>query len=110
MNESWMLPKEAMEFILEHVEPGSVVVEFGSGHGTEVLSKHFDLYSFEHDEAWMVRALSLTYQTHQVPLKIPLKQIVLIFTLFRRLASKKYAYLCSSEQSVCIFSVCIFVG
>ena len=53
MNESWMLPKEAMEFILEHVEPGSVVVEFGSGHGSEVLSKHFDLYSFEHDEAWL---------------------------------------------------------
>ena len=53
MNESWMLPKEAMELVLRHVKPGSVVVEFGSGHGSEVLSKHFDLYSFEHDEAWL---------------------------------------------------------
>ncbi len=48
-----MLPKEALEFVIEHVEPGSVVVEFGSGHGSETLSKHFDLYSFEHDEAWL---------------------------------------------------------
>lgn len=53
MDESWMLPQEAVEFVLEHVEPGSVVVEFGSGHGSEVLSEHFDLYSFEHDEAWL---------------------------------------------------------
>ena len=53
MDESWMLPQEAMEFVLEHVEWGSVVVEFGSGHGSEVLSEHFDLYSFEHDEAWL---------------------------------------------------------
>ena len=53
MDESWMLPKEALEFVIEHVEPGSVVVEFGSGHGSETLSKHFDLYSFEHEEAWL---------------------------------------------------------
>lgn len=53
MDESWMLPQEAVEFVLQHVEPGSVVVEFGSGHGSEVLSKHFDLHSFEHDEAWL---------------------------------------------------------
>lgn len=53
MDESWMLPKEALEFVIEQVEPGSVVVEFGSGHGSEALSKHFDLYSFEHDEAWL---------------------------------------------------------
>ena len=48
-----MLPQEAVAFILDHVEPGSVVVEFGSGHGSQVLSEHFDLYSFEHDEAWL---------------------------------------------------------
>ncbi len=53
MDESWMLPKEALDFVIEHVEPGAVVVEFGSGHGSEALSKHFDLYSFEHDEAWL---------------------------------------------------------
>ena len=53
MDESWMLPQEAIEFVLEHVERGSVVVEFGSGHGSEVLSKHFDLHSFEHDEEWL---------------------------------------------------------
>ena len=53
MDESWMLPSEALEFVIEHVGPGAVVVEFGSGHGSEALSKHFDLYSFEHDEAWL---------------------------------------------------------
>ena len=53
MDESWMLPREALEFVIEHVEPGSVVVEFGSGHGSEALSNQFDLYSFEHDEAWL---------------------------------------------------------
>ena len=48
-----MLPREALDVVLEHVELGSVVVEFGSGHGSEVLSEQFDLYSFEHDEAWL---------------------------------------------------------
>ena len=60
MDESWMLPLEAVAFVLEHVEPGSVVVEFGSGHGSQVLSEHFELYSFEHDEAW----LSVTSSTY----------------------------------------------
>lgn len=53
MDESWMLPREAIEFILESVEPGAVVVEFGSGHGSEILAKHCELYSVEHDEAWL---------------------------------------------------------
>ncbi len=53
MDESWMLPREAIEFILGTVEPGTVVVEFGSGHGSEILAKHCELYSIEHDEAWL---------------------------------------------------------
>ena len=60
MDESWMLPKEATEYILENIEAGSVVVEFGSGHGSEVLSKQFELYSYEHDEVW----LGLTSSTY----------------------------------------------
>lgn len=53
LNQSWMLPREAINFILERVEPGAIVVEFGSGHGSEILAKHCELYSIEHDEAWL---------------------------------------------------------
>lgn len=48
-----MLPREALDFILTHVEVGSTVVEFGSGHGSEILAERFRLISFEHDEDWL---------------------------------------------------------
>ena len=58
MDESWMLPQEAVEFVLEHVEPGSVVVEFGSGHGSEMLSQHLTsilLNTMRHGSALLPR-------------------------------------------------------
>ena len=48
-----MLPREALDFILTHVAIGSTVVEFGSGHGSELLAERFRLISFEHDEEWL---------------------------------------------------------
>ena len=53
MDESWMLPREAIDFVTENVEAESVVVEFGSGHGSELLAKHCKLYSIEHDKEWL---------------------------------------------------------
>lgn len=53
MNESWMLPREALDFMLTHVAAGLTVVEFGSGHGSQILADRFRLISFEHDEEWL---------------------------------------------------------
>ena len=65
MDASWMLPKEAIMYVIEHYK-GATVVEFGSGHGSEMLAEHLNLYSIEHDEDW----LGLTSSTYiHAPIK-----------------------------------------
>lgn len=53
--ESWMLPKEAIEWILENIPKGSNILELGSGYGTEILSKSYKMYSIEQDEDWLYK-------------------------------------------------------
>ena len=55
-----MLPEEALMYVLEHCKKGAIVVEFGSGHGSQKLADHLELYSIEHDEDW----LGLTSSTY----------------------------------------------
>ena len=51
--ENWMLPKKAFEWIFENIKEGSTILEFGSGFGTEVLSKKYKMISIEQDEEWI---------------------------------------------------------
>lgn len=61
-----MLPEEALMYVLEHCKKGTIVVEFGSGHGSQKLADHLELYSIEHDEDW----LGLTSSTYiHAPIK-----------------------------------------
>ena len=48
-----MLPSEVFDWININIAIGSRVLEFGSGNGSIILSKRFDLISIEHDEAWL---------------------------------------------------------
>lgn len=59
-NHGWMINKTEMtannktiEYIISNFEKGSTILEFGSGKGTEILSKHFKMISIEEDEDWV---------------------------------------------------------
>mgnify|MGYP000188442185 CR=1 FL=1 len=53
--DAWMMPREAFEWIEEHIPIGSKVLEFGSGKGTERLSHNYTLFSIEHNPEWIGR-------------------------------------------------------
>ena len=53
ISDGWMLPKEVFDWINNNIATGSCVLEFGSGNGSRILSKRFDLISIEHDKAWL---------------------------------------------------------
>ena len=53
MNLGWTLPEKAFQWIEENIPFGSNIVELGSGYGSLRLSKNYQLWSIEHDEAWL---------------------------------------------------------
>tara|TARA_B110000444_G_C18690926_1_gene524235 strand:- start:395 stop:910 length:516 start_codon:yes stop_codon:yes gene_type:complete len=53
MTDGWMLPSEVFQWLEENVPHGSQILEFGSGAGSVLLSKNYQLTSVEHDEQWL---------------------------------------------------------
>ena len=53
MRGGWALPDKAFQWIEENIPFGSNIVELGSGHGSARLSQNYQLWSIEHDEAWL---------------------------------------------------------
>ena len=53
MNQDWMLPNEAFNWIEENIPNGSSILEFGSGHGSIRLSENYSVTSVEHNEDWL---------------------------------------------------------
>ncbi len=49
----WMLPPEASEWIEKNLRKDSIILEFGSGHGSIRLAKKYTVYSIEHDQEWL---------------------------------------------------------
>jgi len=49
----WALDIAAIDWIREHLAPGSTILEFGSGAGTDALSEHYRMFSVENDPAWV---------------------------------------------------------
>lgn len=47
--------REMFDYIVNTLPRGSVVLEFGSGWASGMLSQHFIVYSIEHDEYWLNR-------------------------------------------------------
>ena len=57
----WAISKELFNWIVENLQSGKTILELGSGRGTEELTKHFKVYSIEHDKKWVGRAKESTY-------------------------------------------------
>tara|TARA_B100001094_G_scaffold305029_1_gene334494 strand:- start:1958 stop:2473 length:516 start_codon:yes stop_codon:yes gene_type:complete len=53
MKSGWELPQEVLIWVDENLPEGSLILEFGSGHGSVELSKNYELISVEHDEKWL---------------------------------------------------------
>jgi len=50
---AWMLPIEALEWVENNIISGSKILEFGSGKGSERLSKNYRVFSIEHNSEWV---------------------------------------------------------
>lgn len=47
------IDREVYEWLLVNLPKGSTILELGSGAGTQELSKHWKMYSIEHDPEWV---------------------------------------------------------
>ncbi len=54
VNSHWMLSHGAFEAVRVLANPGSVIIEIGSGEGTKRLIRLGKIYSIEHDENWIL--------------------------------------------------------
>lgn len=62
----YSISKECYDFIRELLPEGKTILELGSGLGTDLLSKHYTMYSIEDNKAW-VNKFKSTYI--HVPIK-----------------------------------------
>ena len=46
---SYMMHNNLLSFIINYLPERSTILELGSGHGTKILAKHFNMISIEHD-------------------------------------------------------------
>lgn len=51
----WSIDKSVYQWIRSNAEDGETILELGSGYGTEVLSKHYSMFSIEHDRKFLGR-------------------------------------------------------
>jgi len=57
----WAIGEKLYDWIREHLITGSKILELGSGTGSEVLAKHYDMHCVEHDKKWMNKSEHITY-------------------------------------------------
>ena len=63
----WSIDEKLYDFIRKVLPEGSTILELGSGHTTDIMAKHYTMYSVEHDLKWVDKYNS-TY------LHVPLKE------------------------------------
>lgn len=49
----WSIDKKLYNYIRAVLPAGSTILELGSGEVTEVLARHYTMYSVEHDPKWV---------------------------------------------------------
>ena len=49
----WRMGENLMAMILATIPAGATVLELGSGAGTETMAQHYNVFSIEHDLAWL---------------------------------------------------------
>ena len=57
----WAISIEMYHWILENIPKGKTILELGSGTGTVELTKHWEVYSIEHDKKWLGYAKKSNY-------------------------------------------------
>ena len=70
MNQGWALPSKAFQWIENNIPFGRNIVELGSGNGSSRLSKNYQLWSIEHDEAWLHTSSSNYIHAEIVPYSV----------------------------------------
>lgn len=60
--DGWAISTELFMWMLQNIPKGSTILELGSGTGTKQLTKHYNVYSVEHDSKW----LGLVPDTHYI--------------------------------------------
>jgi len=70
MNQGWALPSKAFQWIENNIPFGCNIVELGSGNGSSRLSKNYQLWSIEHDEAWLHTSSSNYIHAEIVPYSV----------------------------------------
>jgi hypothetical protein len=56
-----MIYKSFHDWIIQHIEHGSNMLEFGSGQGTSLFTKYFNVTSIEHDNKFVGLAKESNY-------------------------------------------------
>lgn len=59
--DNWALGKNIYQWIIDNIQPGSVIVELGSGSGSHELGKTYNMHCVEHDVAWLHRYSNIWY-------------------------------------------------
>ena len=57
-DEGWIMPNDAFRWIEENIKENAAILEFGSGDGSQRLSKRYNLWSVEHDREWIGKTQS----------------------------------------------------
>lgn len=57
-DEGWIMPDDAFRWIEENIKENAAILEFGSGDGSQRLSKRYNLWSVEHDREWIGKTQS----------------------------------------------------
>ncbi len=58
---AWSMCEKLYNYMLQILPEGSTMVELGSGWASEQFSKHYEVYSVEHNEEWVGK-----YDTHYI--------------------------------------------
>ncbi len=54
----WSIEKKLFDWMCENLDYGKRMLEFGSGWASEELNQFWELYSIEHDPAWLFQTSS----------------------------------------------------
>lgn len=65
--DGWAIGKETFRKITEILPTGSTILEFGSGTGTDALSKFYTMKSIESDPLWLYKYPSTYFHVPLIP-------------------------------------------